>query len=109
MKTKFETTSKRYYQTTAVLFVLLTATLLPAQERDLTSIVKANFMAADEDGNEKLDSTEFRFLIDANAQSEIGQAAMVRRFNAYETAFKTADENGDGHVAWSEILARQAK
>lgn len=96
---------KTRFKFMAVLFVLLTATQLTAEEPDVLSIVEANFKAADADGNESLDPTEFQSLIDANAENEIGRAATVKRFGAYKRAFKRADQNSDGRVAWSEILS----
>lgn len=75
-----------------------------AEENDVRAIVKANFEAADADGSGSLDPSEFQALIDANAKHEIGRAAMVRRFGAYHRAFVRADRDGDGSVAWSEIV-----
>lgn len=93
----------RKYLATALL--LATSSSLLAQEADVLTIVKTNFEAADADGNGSLDSIEFPSLINANAENQIGRAAMVKRFGAYDRAFSTADRNGDGEVAWTEILA----
>ena len=79
-----------------------------ADQTGVLSIVEDHFHAADANGDGQLDRTEFPALIDANAARNIGRAAMVKRFGAYERAFKTADQNDDGVVPWSEILAGQA-
>ena len=76
-----------------------------SEETDVLAIVEDHFLAADANGDGNLDRTEFPALIDANAAREIGRATMVKRFGAYERAFNTADQNSDGFVAWSEILA----
>ena len=80
-----------------------------AQERDVLSIVEANFAAADADGSTGLDATEFRALIDANALSKIGRAATVKRFGAYDRAFDIADKDGDGSVTWDEIMENRSR
>lgn len=82
---------------------LVTSSVAVAEERDTRAIIEANFKAADADSNGSLTPTEFKALIDANAESEIGRAAMIKRFGAYERAFNAADQDGDGSVAWSEI------
>ena len=78
-----------------------------AEEKNPMAIVKANFQAADRDGNGALDSREFPALIDANAEHKIGRAAMVKRFGAYDRAFSTADRDADGVVAWSELMTKR--
>ena len=92
---------------TFLLFYLSSATV--ANKQDLQAIVKANFEAADADGNGSLNENEFPALIDANAKYEIGRAAMVKRFGAYKRAFNTADRDGDGEVSWSDLMANQQK
>lgn len=88
----------------AILLVLFTATPTLAEEPDALGNAKDNFTAADHDGDGKLDQTEFRFLIDANAEDNIGRAATISRFGAYNRAFKRVDKNRDRDVAWAEIV-----
>lgn len=91
--------------TSAVLvLLLLVVNAANAEEKDVRAIVESNFQSADADGDGSLSSTEFRSLIDANAENEIGRAAMVKRFGAYKRAFKTADRDGNGGVTWAEII-----
>ncbi|MAV26147.1 MAG: hypothetical protein CMQ05_08510 [Gammaproteobacteria bacterium] len=95
--------AKQLVQPVVLAIALVTASGAVAEERDPEAIIKANFKAADSDGNGSLNPTEFKALIDANAESEIGRAAMIKRFGAYDRAFNTADQDRDGSVAWSEI------
>lgn len=92
-----------------LVLLLLAAPVTMAEEQDLRSIVEANFEAADTDGDGRLGPDEFRSLIDANAEKNIGRAAMVKRFGAYERAFATADRDGDGSVVWPELVTNQAQ
>ena len=86
-------------------FVVLFATAPTiAEEQDSLAIAETNFIAADRDGDGKLDQYEFRFLIDANAENNIGRAATIRRFNAYDRAFQRVDRNSDGSVLWTEVV-----
>ena len=89
--------------------LMATASFSQAQERDVLSIIEANFAAADADGSTGLDATEFRSLIDANAISKIGRAATVKRFGAYDRAFNIADKDGDGFVTWTEIMENRSR
>jgi len=90
-----------------VLVLSLAGIGVHAEEQNPMTIVKANFQAADADGNGSLDSREFPALIDANAEHKIGRAAMVKRFGAYVRAFNKADRDGDGAVAWSELMSNR--
>ena len=90
-----------------VLVLSFTGIGMHAEEKNPMAIVKANFQAADRDGNGSLDSREFPALIDANAEHKIGRAAMVKRFGAYDQAFSTADQDADGVVAWSELMTKR--
>ena len=90
-----------------VLVLSFTGIGMDAEEKNPMAIVKANFQAADRDGNGALDSREFPALIDANAEHKIGRAAMVKRFGAYDRAFSTADRDADGVVAWSELMTKR--
>ncbi len=66
---------------------------------------RENFVAADANADQKLDATEFKTFINLNADFDIGRAATVRRFGAYETAFSKVDANGDGFVTAEELAA----
>ncbi|MEM7364987.1 MAG: EF-hand domain-containing protein [Pseudomonadota bacterium] len=103
MKENMVVVAGRLLQSILVVIMFLTAGYTYAEERDQRAIVEANFKAADADGNGRLNPAEFRTLIDANADSDIGRAAMIKRFGAYDRAFKALDQDGDGSVAWSEI------
>ena len=78
-----------------------------AAEKDPMAIVTATFQSADRDGSGSLDSSEFPALIDANAEHKSGRAAMVKRVGADNRAFNTADRDGDGVVAWSELMTKR--
>lgn len=65
---------------------------------------EANFKAADADGDGALTQEEFRVFIDANARDNVGRAATVKRFGAYDRAFNRVDQDGSGTVTWSEIM-----
>lgn len=71
--------------------------------------VLANFKAADVDQNDQLDMAEFKTFINLNADQNLGQASKVRRFGMYDTAFNTADVNGDRAVSKTEIAAQAQK
>ena len=94
---------------TAVVCITLFSGGAFAEENKILEIVKANFEAADMDGNGSLDKKEFPSLIDANAEHNIGRAKMAKRFGAYDRAFKTADKDGDGAVTWSELMSNQQR
>lgn len=70
---------------------------------DQQSVARQNFIQADADEDDRLSKSEFRRFIDENAKDNLGRAAMVRRFGAYETAFGRLDENKDGFVTKDEI------
>ena len=54
-----------------VLVLSFTGIGMHAEEKNPMAIVKANFQAADRDGNGALDSREFPALIDANAEHKM--------------------------------------
>jgi len=97
-------TARHAVRAAVLLLSLAGSHVAVAEENEVRAIVEANFEAADADGSGSLDASEFRALIDANAGHQIGRAAMVRRFGAYDRAFGRADRDGDGSVAWSEIV-----
>ncbi|MEM6487756.1 MAG: hypothetical protein AAF677_05700 [Pseudomonadota bacterium] len=73
--------------------------------------VVANFMQADGNADGALTLSEFTTLIDLNAASGIGRAAMIKRFGKYDVAFQRLDRDADGLVTAEEIqrLAQQAQ
>ena len=85
--------------------LLVAAPVLANEDADDQAKARENFQQADEDNDGKLTPAEFRNFIDANADDGLGRAGMVRRFGAYETAFKRVDKNADGIVTASELAA----
>ncbi len=88
------------------------AMAVPALALNATADRKAaqqNFKLADVNNDGKLSKAEFRKFIDANAKDDIGRAAMVKRFGAYDIAFGRVDTNKDGIVTGEELAASQGK
>ena len=77
-----------------------------AEERELA---RENFQQADKNGDGKLDPREFRTFIDANADDDIGRAATVRRFGAYDTAFARVDADKNGEITPAELTAARGR
>jgi hypothetical protein len=67
---------------------------------------KENFIAADGNADQKLDRAEFEAFIRANAKHNIGKAAKVVRFGAFDRAFAQMDADGDGFVTGAETKAK---
>ena len=65
---------------------------------------EVNFKAADANGDGALTESEFQAFIDANADDNLGQAAKIRRFGAYDRAFNRVDKDKTGTVTWSEVM-----
>ena len=63
-----------------------------------------NFQAADANGDGALTPAEFQAFIDANADDNLGHAARLRRFGAYDRAFNKVDKDKSGTVTWSEVM-----
>jgi Ca2+-binding EF-hand superfamily protein len=93
--------------TGCLLILMLSAMLLApfanADASEQQAIREANFAAADADGDGALTPTEFKAFIDANADDNLGQAATLRRFGAYDRAFKKLDKD-ESTVTWSEVM-----
>ena len=85
--------------------LLVAAPVLANEEADDQAMARENFQQADADNDRKLTLAEFRKFIDANADDGLGRSGMVRRFGAYETAFKRVDKNADGVVTARELAA----
>lgn len=79
--------------------------LTPAQQE----LAAENFMQADANKDGALNSTEFRALINLNADDGLGKAAMVRRFGRYDMAFGRVDANADGFATPEEMKALAEK
>ena len=65
---------------------------------------EANFKAADVHAYGALTQGEFQAFIDANADDNLGHAAKLRRFGAYDRAFRKLDKDKSGTVTWSEVM-----
>jgi Ca2+-binding EF-hand superfamily protein len=96
-------------QLTGGLFILLLGSILmtpnvQANQSEQQAKREANFRAADADGNGALSQAEFQTFIDANADDNLGHASKIRRFGAYERAFKKVDKDNNGTVSWSEVM-----
>ena len=89
------------------LMILMAAApaLAQASAPDRQSLARENFAQADADGDEKLSASEFRRFIDENAKDDLGRAAMVKRFKAYDKAFERLDANKDGFVSRTEFAS----
>ncbi len=70
---------------------------------------QTNFKQADGNKDKKLTKSEFRKLIDADAADDLGKAPMIKRFDAYDTAFARVDANKDGNVTLKELAAMRGK
>ncbi|MEO1315817.1 MAG: hypothetical protein AAFW01_04375 [Pseudomonadota bacterium] len=75
-----------------------------AQSANRDQVIE-NFMQADANTDGALTLSEFTTLIDLNAQSGIGRAAMIKRLGRYGTAFGRLDGDGDGVVTAEELQA----
>ena len=85
--------------------LLVAAPLLANEEADDQAKARENYQQADADNDGKLTPAEFRDFINANADDGLGRAGMVRRFGAYDTAFKRVDKNADGVLTARELAA----
>ena len=70
-----------------------------------------NFLQADANQDGALSRSEFKTLINLNAQDDLGRAGMIKRFNRYNMAFGRIDANEDGFVTPEEMraMAEQAR
>ncbi|MEM6973227.1 MAG: hypothetical protein AAF577_10530 [Pseudomonadota bacterium] len=93
--------------TVPVLFAVITLGIAPgasAQSANRDQLIE-NFMQADADADGALTLSEFTTLIDLNAQSGIGRAALIKRMGRYGTAFGRLDGDGNGIVTTEEMQA----
>ncbi len=89
--------------------LLVAAPTIANEKADDQAKARENFQQADADSNRKLTRAEFRNFINANADDDIGRAAIVRRFGAYEKAFERLDANKDGEINAQELAAARRK
>ena len=80
-----------------------------AQSADEAGKARANYIAADKNKDSKLSKAEFRAFINANAKDGLGRAGMVKRFGAYDKAFKRLDANKDGQITKPELAAARKR
>ena len=66
---------------------------------------KAQFAAADRNGDGSLDRTEFRVFMKSQAASGNGAAKTVTVLRVYGLAFRRIDKNSDGLVSQRELAA----
>lgn len=94
----------------AFLLISMTAIILaaPAIAQDNRSLVRENFQQTDANDDGKLSKSEFRVFINENAKDEIGRAATVKRFGAYDRAFARLDANEDGFVTRAEMRSARS-
>ncbi|MEO0624224.1 MAG: hypothetical protein AAFU49_06360 [Pseudomonadota bacterium] len=94
-----------------VSLLIIGGTLLAHASEAQRQLAAENFMQADVNADGALTRSEFRTLIDLNAEDGLGRAAMVKRFGRYDTAFGRVDQNCDGLVTPEEMktLAEAAK
>ena len=83
---------------------ILTAPGVRADAGEQQAKREANFKAADADGDGALTQAEFKAFIDANADDNLGRAAQLKRFGAYDRAFNKLDKDESGTVTWSEVM-----
>jgi hypothetical protein len=98
-----------HFPTVASVLVLASFLATPVLAQDNRSLARANFDQADRNDDGKLSKSEFRIFIDENAKDNIGRAAMVKRYGAYDTAFEQLDANKDGFIVRSEITRAKKK
>ena len=87
-----------------LLLVILATPSAQADDSEQQAKREVNFKAADADGNGALTQAEFQDFINANADDNIGHAAKLRRFGAYDRAFDKLDKDKSGTVTWSEVM-----
>jgi hypothetical protein len=88
-----------------MIFMAAAPALAQASAPDIQSLARENFAQADADGDERLSSFEFRRFIDENAKDDLGRAAKVKRFRAYDKVFDRLDANKDGFVTRTEFAS----
>tara|TARA_A100001035_G_scaffold7523_1_gene5352 strand:+ start:410 stop:703 length:294 start_codon:yes stop_codon:yes gene_type:complete len=87
----------------ALIFAAISIFAVPLTAQDNRSLVGENFEQADINNDDKLSPSEFRVLINENAEDEIGRAAFIKQRKAYDRVFTRLDANNDGFVSFSEL------
>ena len=85
--------------------LLASSPALALQDSEDRAAARENFQQADANADRRLNKTEFKAFINANAEDNLGRASMVRRFGAYDRAFARVDANEDGYVTGNELAA----
>lgn len=88
--------------------IVLTGGAWAQKKDDNGALAQANFDAADLNSDGGLDRDEFKAFINVNAESNLGRAKQIRRFNAYGRAFSRLDADENKSVTWEEIQIAQS-
>jgi Ca2+-binding EF-hand superfamily protein len=107
MKTMVRIQANSRLNHSLIMLVISTILITPsvrADDKEQQAIREVNFTTADVDGDGALTQAEFQAFIDANADDNLGRAATLRRFGAYERAFNKLDKDNSGTVSWSEVM-----
>lgn len=89
------------------LLMLLATAPLHAVSDENKALMKKNFESADLNGDTSLTEQEFQVFIDFNADDELGQAARIRRLDAYTKVFRKLDQDENSGVSWLEVVEGQ--
>jgi hypothetical protein len=93
-------------KTIFVFCLCLTSTnVLSDHHEQRSTLLLANFEAADRDNNKGLSNEEFTVFVMANAEAEIGRFAMIQKRGMQDLIFSRMDGNGDGEVTLPELQA----
>lgn len=68
-----------------------------------------SFIAADQDGDERLNLSEFRTFIRAMADAGAQLSARIETFGIYSIAFRRVDANNDGFASPEELRAAERR
>ena len=105
---KTRTTQSDFRLTGALIILVTTAILMApsvlAEDSEQQMKREANFKAAVADGDGALTSAEFQAFIALNAEDNLGRAALIKRFGAYNRAFNRLDTDNSGTVTWSDVM-----
>ena len=87
-----------------LLLVIFETPSAQADDSEQQAKREVNFKASDAYGNGALTQAEFQDFINSNADDNIGHAAKLRSFGAYDRAFEKLDKDKSGTVTWSEVM-----
>tara|TARA_B100001123_G_scaffold207498_2_gene234962 strand:- start:2687 stop:2998 length:312 start_codon:yes stop_codon:yes gene_type:complete len=91
------------YMIIATAGLIFTSSTSADHHENTASPIKANFLVADEDSNNRLDKKEFFKFVAVNANANIGPFAMIHSNNMHERAFSRMDSDGDGTININEL------